>query len=169
MAGSGKTIQDWYTARLKEYHSQYYRAYQASGETGEDPTEMYLRDTELSPSASRLTREDREQLPDAVREAYDFYWKHFEEADIGSARVYRVPAGKKEAFAVRVRTDGDDGYLEVYDEKGKFLAAGRTYIEVIAWGSRDWLRAQVAQPSELPPELQDADQRTLWGKPLPKE
>jgi hypothetical protein len=169
VARSSKTIQDWYAARLKEYYSQRYRAYLAFSETGEDAAEKYPPDIELSPLAGRLTREDRERLPDAVREAYDFYWKHFENEDIGSARVYRVPAGKKETFAVRVRTDGDDGYLEVYDAKGKFLAAGRTYIEVIAWGSRDWLREQVARPSELPPELRDADKRTLWGKPLPKE
>jgi hypothetical protein len=169
MAGPRKTIQDWYTARLKEYYSQYYRAHLASGETGDNPTEAYPPDAELSPSASRLTREDRGRLPDGVRDAYDYYWKQFEEADLGSARVYRVPSVRKETYAVRVRTDGDDGYLEVYDEKGKFLAAGRTYLEVVAWGARKWLRAQVARPGELPPELQDAGARTLWGKPLPKE
>jgi hypothetical protein len=169
MAGSSKAVQDWYAARLKEYYSQRYRAYLASSETGEDDAELYPQETELSPSASRLTREERDRLPVEVREAYDFYWKHFEEADIGSARVYRVPADRKATYAVRVRTDGDDGYVEVYDGKGKFLAAGRTYLEVVAWGTREWLRAQVAQPSELPPELQDADDRTLWGKPLPKE
>jgi hypothetical protein len=103
-----------------------------------------------------------------VREAYEFYRTHFEEADIGSARDYVVPAGRKTTYAIRVRTDGDDGYLEIYDEKGKFLAAGRTYLEIVAWGPREWLRAQVAQPSDLPPELQDASERTLWGKPLPE-
>jgi hypothetical protein len=169
MPKSSKAIQDWYTARLREYHSQLYRAHLASAETGEAPSELHPRDTELSPSASRVAREDRARLPDEVREAYDFYWSRFEEADIGSARVYLVVAGRKSTYAVRVRTDGDDGYLEVYDHKGKFLAAGRTYIEVVAWGSREWLRAQTAQPSELPPELQDAHERTLWGKPLPNE
>jgi hypothetical protein len=104
-----------------------------------------------------------------VREAFEFYKKHFEDKDIGSVRDYVVPAASKTTYAIRVRTDGDDGYLEVYDEEGKFLAAGRTYIEVVAWGSCEWLRAQAAQPGELPPELQDAGERTLWGKPLSED
>ena len=162
MAGSSKTIQDWYANRLREYHAAVYRAYKR----GDDARESYPVDTELSPSA---TRADRAKLPKTVREAYEFYKKHFEDADIGSARDYVVQAAGKTTYAIRVRTDGDDGYLEVYDEKGRLLAAGRTYIEVVAWGSRKWLRAQVAQPSELPPKLQDAGERTLWGKPLPME
>jgi hypothetical protein len=167
MPKSSKTIQDWYDARLREYHSQLYAAELAFPKTGADPTELYPRETELSLAARRVPRMESTRLPDEVREAYDFYWHHFEEADIGSARVYRVPSGRKVTYAIRVRTDGDDGYLEVYDEKGKFLAAGRTYIEVVAWGSREWLRSQVRRPGELPPELHDADSRTLWGRPLP--
>jgi hypothetical protein len=122
-------------------------------------------DTELSPSATRVTRDQRDELPSEVRAAYDFYRRAFEEADIGFARVYRVRAGEKDTYAIRVRTDGDDGYLEVYDERSRFLAAGRTYIEVVAWGTRDWLRDQVERPGDLPPQLQGAGERTLWGKP----
>lgn len=158
MASSSKSIQDWYANQLREYHAAVYRDYQAGRDTGE----AHPADAELGPSAARA---DRTELPAAVREAYDFYKMHFEDADIGSARGYVVPVAGKKTYAVRVRTDGDDGYLEVYDGKGKFLAAGRTYVEIVAWGSREWLRAQAAQPGELPPELQDAGDRTLWGKP----
>jgi hypothetical protein len=162
MAGPSKAIKDWYANRLREYHAAVYRASQGAG----DPGATHPVDTELSPTA---TRADRAKLPETVREAYAFYKRHFEDADIGSARDYIVPVAGKTTYAIRVRTDGDDGYLEVYDAKGKFLAAGRTYIEVVAWGSRRWLRAQVHTPGELPPELHDAGARTLWGKPLPKE
>ncbi len=168
MATSSKTIQDWYAALLKEYYGQRYRAYLGSQKGGKDPEELYPKSTELGPQAIRVSREDVGKVPEEVREAYAFYYQHFEEADIGSARVYRVPAGKTPTLAVRVLTDGDDGYLEVYDAKGKFLAAGRTYIEVVAWGTREWLRAQAANPGDLPPELKDADARTLWGKPVSK-
>jgi hypothetical protein len=164
-----KVVQDWYAARLKAYYSQLYRARLTCRETGEDPAEVYPQDRELSPAATRLVREDCVWLPDEVREAFGYYWRHIEQADIGSARVYLVPAAGRSTYAVRVRTDGDDGYLEVYDAKGKFLAAGRTYIEIVAWGSRPWLRSQVEQPDELPAELQDADERTLWGEPLPEK
>jgi hypothetical protein len=162
MAGSSKTIQDWYANRLQEHYAARYHAYQK----GDDASEIYPAAIELSPAA---TRADRAKLPKAVREAYEFYKKHFEDEDIGSVRDYVVPAAGKTTYAIRVRTDDDDGYLEVYDEKGKLLAAGRTYIEVVAWGSREWLRAQAAKPGELPSELQDAGERTLWGKSLPKE
>jgi hypothetical protein len=162
VAGSRKTIQDWYANRLQEHYAARYHAYQK----GDDDSAIYPVAIELSPAA---TRADRAELPKAVREAYEFYKKHFEDEDLGSVREYVVPVAGKTTLAIRVRTDGDDGYLEVYDEKGKFLAAGRTYLEVVAWGSREWLRAQVTRPGELPPELRDADERTLWGKPVPGE
>jgi hypothetical protein len=162
MAGSSKAIRDWYANRLKEHYGA---AYSISQEGG-DPGTTHPQDSELSPSAVRA---DRAKMPRAVREAYEFYKKHFEDEDTGSARDYVVPVAGKKTYAIRVRTDGDDGYLEVYDGKGRLLAAGRTYIEIVAWGSRKWLRAQVARPGELPPELQDAGERTLWGKPLPKD
>jgi hypothetical protein len=136
MASSSKGIRTWYANRLREYRAARYRVYLDGG----DPGETHPVDTELSPSAVRA---DRTKLPQAVREAYEFYKKHFDEEDIGSTRDYLVPAAGQKTYAIRVQTDGDDGYLEVYDPKGKFLAAGRTYIEVVAWGSRKWLRAQV--------------------------
>ena len=165
MGTSSEAVRDWYTNQLREHLVASYRAARAfdRGE-GDDPESVCPRDTELGPSA---TRAERAGLPQEVREAYEFYKGHFEDADIGSARDYVVSAGGKKTYAIRVRTDGDDGYLEIYDESGRFLAAGRTYLEVVAWGSRAWLRAQAAQPGGLPPELQDAPQRTLWGKPLP--
>jgi hypothetical protein len=159
MAGFNKTIQDWYANRLHEYYAAVYHAYQK----GDNPDEIYPKSFALSPAA---TPADHDKLPKAVREAYDFYTKHYADEDIGCVEDYVVPVAGKTTYAILVRTDGDDGYLEVYDEKGKFLAAGRTYIEVVAWGSREWLRAQVAQTAELPPELQDADRRTLWGRPI---
>jgi len=165
MAISSRSVQEWYANRLRDYLTAYARASLAFDKgAGNDPGQVCPRDTELSPSAARA---DRSKLPQEVREAYEFYKKHFEDRDIGSARDYVVALPGATTYAIRVRTDGDDGYLEIYDDQGGFLAAGRTYLEIIAWGSRDWLRGQAAQPGSLPPELQDAHERTLWGKPLP--
>jgi hypothetical protein len=156
-------LQDWYTSRLKEFHAQYYRASLAfdNEETDEDPEEACPRVTELSAAAERT---EPATLPREAREAYDYYKKHIEDEDLGSVRAYRVPTDGPITYAIRVRTDGDDGYLEVFDEQGGFVTAGRTYIEIVAWGAREWLRSQLGQ--RLPPELQDAPMRTLWGKPL---
>jgi hypothetical protein len=71
--------------------------------------------------------------------------------------------GDQPVYAVRVTTDGDDGWLELYDERGTELGVGRTYVELIAWGDRATIRAAV-ENGEFPPELSDRDTRTLWGK-----
>src|SRR5262249_220251 len=113
MAKSSKSVQDWFTKRLQEFYTQRYRAYLEldEAEDAEGPETVYARDNELSTSAVRVPRADSDKLPDEVRAAYDYYWKHFEQEDIGFARVYKVSAGKKKTYTVRVRTDGDDGYL----------------------------------------------------------
>jgi hypothetical protein len=159
MADSSQAIQDWYTRQLHKYFSRRYRAY-----LRDDSREQKY--NELGRSATYVERADHGQLPEEVRGAHAYYWKHFEETDLGSARVYRALANRKPIYAIRVTTDGDDGFVEVYDKKGTFLAATRRYIEVVAWGSRDWLRAQATHPWDLPPELQDAPSRTLWGQPV---
>lgn len=158
MADPKQAIQDWYTGRLQKYYAKRYRAYVLGKK--ED------KHNELGRSAAYVPREEHGGLPSEVRAAHTFYWNHFEETDLGSARVWRFAVRKKTYYAVRVTTDGDDGYAEVYDDKGAFLGAARRYIEVVAWGSRDWLRAQATHPGDLPPELQDAPQRTLWGQPV---
>ena len=52
MAKSSKAIQDWYTNRLREFYSAYYRASVAfdNEETEEDPEEACPRQTELTGS-----------------------------------------------------------------------------------------------------------------------
>jgi hypothetical protein len=111
-------------------------------------------------------RENQPGLPDEVYAAHLFYVQHFTDQDIGSDRVFKFPVNGKDVYAVRTRTDGDDTWIELYDCKGKFLAAARTHLDVVAWGDRDWLRAQVAQTGEYPPELEGAFSRSLWGQPL---
>jgi hypothetical protein len=158
MSKSNKAAQDWYGHRLAEYFQRRYLA-MLEGEEDEEAVE-------LGDEAVRIPREEFGPLPEEVRTAHAYYHQHYTQADIGSARVYRVPTGRKTTYAVRVTTDGDDGYLEVYDERGGLLAAGRTYLELIAWGDREWLRAQALTPGELPPELQQITWKTLWGKPV---
>jgi hypothetical protein len=158
MSKSNKLVQDWYVHRLQEHFRQRYLGMLAQQEDAET--------AELGAEAVRIPREELDPLPQEVRDAHAYYHQHYSEADIGSARVYRVPAAGKTTYAVRVTTDGDDGYLEVYGERGGLLAAGRTYLELIAWGDREWLRAQALEPGELPPELQQTTWKTLWGKPV---
>lgn len=155
---SNKAILDWYAHRLQQHYARNYQAL-LEGEEGEGEQH------ELSTPPDLVPHDEYDQLPESVRASQAYYSQHFEQTDLGCARVYRVRAGSKPTFAIRVKTDGDDGFLEVYDEKGGFLAAGRTYLELIQWGTQQWLRAQAATPGDLPPELQQITWTTLWGKP----
>jgi hypothetical protein len=160
VAKNDQAIQKWYTNRLREYYSQYYRASISEDEDAEDPEELYPKSTELGRS---LKQPDPGTLPPAVQEAYQHYKKHVMDEDWGTVRVYHVRAGKTGTYAVRVTTDGDDGWLEVYSETGALLGAGRTYIELVAWGTPESIRAQIAG-RQFPPDLDVS--ATLWGKPL---
>jgi hypothetical protein len=159
MPRSRNPIQDWYTKHLREYFTQRYHAYLRNEDDEGKPNE-------LGPSATLVARPERDQLPEAVREAHAFYAKHFEETDLGSAQVWHFVVDRKPTYAIRVTTDGDDGFVELYDKKGTFLAAARRYIEVVVWGSRDWLREQATHPWDLPAELEEASRQTLWGRPV---
>jgi hypothetical protein len=157
MGLSSKAAKDYYTKRLREFTAARYALYQEE----KDPSEVHPWDSELGESATRLDPK-KTKLPAEVQEAYGYYKQNVEEADWGSARVFRVPIQGKPTYAVRVRTDGDDGWLESYDESGKFLAAGRTYLDLVSWGPVDVLRGQV-ETKEMPADL-DPD-KSLW-KPL---
>jgi hypothetical protein len=158
-----RAIQDWYTNRLKEYHAQVYQANEDFPKTEIDPAVAHPMDTELSLSAKKIPRAEHDKLPAPVRDAFQFYWDRFEKEDIGFVRAYEVTAGSKQTYAVRVKTDGDDGWLEIYDENGEFLAAGRTYIELVWWGPRDHIRSLIGK--DMPAEYDT--KTTKWGTPLP--
>ena len=64
------------------------------------------------------------RLPKAVREAFDFYYKHVEGEDWGSVSVYKLDVKGQAFYAVRTGTDGDDGYLELFNYAGKRVATG---------------------------------------------
>ncbi len=163
IAKATNAIEEWFTNRLRDFHSQLYLAHLAfdANEADQDPALVCPKEFELSPTAEKQNVDD---MPATVREAHGYYKRLIEDADWGSVHIYRVATETADTYAVRVTTDGDDGYLEVYGEDGMFLAAGRTYIEVVAWGSREWLRPQVGQ--NLPHKLQAAASQTLWGKPV---
>ena len=63
-------------------------------------------------------------LPKGVQEAFNFYFKHVETEDWGSVSVYKLNVQGQAAYAVRTGTDGDDGYIEVFNFAGKRIATG---------------------------------------------
>jgi hypothetical protein len=141
---------------LREYWVRQYVATQQ----GADAQERFLDEYTIPHEA---VEQEAATIPPGVRDAYAYYLGTVEAQDWGSVRLYRVPVGDQPVYAVRVTTDGDDGWLELYDEQGTELGVGRTYLELVGWGDRATIRAQV-QSGEFPPQLSDRATRTLWGK-----
>jgi hypothetical protein len=154
-----QAARDYYEKAVREQVLNEYRAYLA----GEEYEKKFLQEYRLQ---WENWRENEPGLPDEVYAAYLFYVKHFNDEDIGGDAVFQFPVTGRDVYAVRTTTDGDDTWVELYDARGKFLAAARTELDVVAWGDRDWLRAQVAHTAEYPPELRAIQGQSIWGQPL---
>ncbi|MGC4120029.1 MAG: hypothetical protein QM765_36705 [Myxococcales bacterium] len=64
------------------------------------------------------------KLPKGVQEAFNFYFQHVETEDWGSVSAYKLNLNGQQLYVVRTGTDGDDGYVEVFNFAGKRLATG---------------------------------------------
>jgi hypothetical protein len=126
--------------------------------------EAYLADQEDEPElfpGFAYPRQELDQCPRAVRDAFDFYLQEIEIDDWGSVRVFRIP--EPNFWLVCVSTDGDDGWVELFDDDGAPLGAARTYLELLAWEETETIRQQVFS-GELPPDLIQRQDQSLWGK-----
>ncbi|MBN4003050.1 hypothetical protein [Nostoc sp. LPT] len=100
-----------------------------------------------------------EIAPDSFWEAYNFYKNTIEAADIGSVFGLRITIQGEDTLAVRVITDGSDGWLEVFDGLGNNLGAARTLGwcvppgSGIAWRATNVIREYVRKKPRFPPEL----------------
>jgi hypothetical protein len=102
--------------------------------------------------------------PPSVLAARDFYFQVVERHDWGSVRVFesRPEPISRPTWVVWVSTDGDDGWVELFDASGLPLAAGRTYLELVGWNSTEENRAY-ALKGGFPGALEDRATRTLWA------
>ncbi len=78
--------------------------------------------------------------PASLQRAFAFY-KAWEANDLGSARLLKTSINGKPGFALHTTTDGDDGFLELYNDKGTLLASGVTRFDAqgkpdIKWDSK---------------------------------
>lgn len=131
--------------------------------------------------------------PEAVKQAIQFYLEKVEYADWGSVRLYQLTftvANFSEViptegdidfqtnfqeemaalhsqefpfYVVKVTTDGDDGWLELFDNGGLAIGFGRTYVELVGWETQEEIRGFV-EGGGFPDSLVDRGERTLWGK-----
>ncbi len=88
--------------------------------------------------------------PENFAKSYRFYKQNVDEADFGSVYNFVVTIERQRIFTTRVTTDGDRGWLEIYDAGGNNLGAARTSCNKIAWRSLDWIRENFPA---FPPEI----------------
>src|SRR5262245_36156486 len=83
-----------------------------------------------------------ESAPEVVREARRFY----REAcfDWGSAWIFRYQVEGEALFVVYTGTDGDVGWLELFDASGALLAVATLDGDRVFWEERELARARVA-------------------------
>lgn len=140
------TVQIKVQELLIAYWTKKYEAYLK----GEESVEVFLEDALIDRAL---------ELPNMVRQAVDYYYEHIEKRDIGVVRLYQLTVEGSSVYLVRTTTDGDDGWIELFDATGEPFGTGRTYIEQVAWGENAELRAQ-AITGAFPTYLDT--QATLW-------
>ncbi|MGG6296776.1 hypothetical protein ACQ4M4_20470 [Leptolyngbya sp. AN02str] len=158
MALSPDAVHAYLAQDLKAYWREHYQAYIEQRDPA--PSHSFL--NQRQSLADMMT--EAHALPQSVCDAYRYYAEHVMDQDWGSVAIATLRIQNDWVYVVHVDTDGDDGWLEVFDEQGHSLGTGRTYLELIAWGDTATLREQV-NTGEFPPELDQS--QTLWGKPLP--
>jgi hypothetical protein len=146
-------VRAFYIDALNDYVMERYEAYK----NGEEFDRDFIFDENETRSLTLAN------APDAATEALEFYKSAIESKDIGSAKLLAASVDGKPTYAVYTTTDGDDGWLELYDEDGTLLGAARTYLELVAFGNLDDIRA-MTETGDYPIDLSDRMTKTLWGK-----
>ncbi len=142
---------------IRQHHQAVFAAHQAAGPELGPFQPGVLVDVRMPQARTRI--------PEPVLTAVDYYFEHVERPDWGSVRLYRAadPSLLRPLWIVWVRTDGDDGWVELFEASGLPVGAGRTYLELVAWGQTDAVRSFVTT-SGYPEALADRASRTLWSQ-----
>jgi hypothetical protein len=75
--------------------------------------------------------------PQSLQRAYAFY-QSWEDNDLGSVRLLKTQANGQTVYALHTTTDGDDGFLELYSERGAMLASGTTGFDAAGRRAVTW-------------------------------
>ncbi len=99
-----------------------------------------------------------QKTPNAIRAAKDYYCG----VECYYTRMYKVSYIDVTTYAIVVSTDGSDGWIEVYDEQGREIGIGRTWMELIGWGNIDEIRNESFRNNGIPNFIINSDKTTLW-------
>lgn len=113
-----------------------------------------------------LLDRDDSNIHEAIKRSINFYLENVEYADVGCVNLFEISLKSCDSiFMVRVTTDGDDGWIELFDNAGNILELGRTYMELIGFVEDiNILRNYVTTYSF--PDCMDMS-KSKWDSPLP--
>jgi len=171
MSESIAAIQQVYEQQLKAHYLAQYKAYCQEKEEG-DRYDLGRK--------NRVEEKAIAQLPPVVQTLQQ---QALDQGDSYYANVYQLSVNQQLTYAVRVTTDGDDGWLFIFDQQGQMLASAQTYLEVVVWAEAQAPHTEIPhtetlhtetlhtpQPIDLLanplPGFEAAKSQTLWGKPL---
>lgn len=96
--------------------------------------------------------------PESVQRAYALY-RSWEDNDLGSVRLLKTTANSQPVYALHTTTDGDDGYLELFTEKGALLATGTTGFDPsgrrnVTWDTTPGAVREKVAPKDRSPSVE---------------
>ncbi|MBD3884368.1 hypothetical protein IFO70_21735 [Phormidium tenue FACHB-886] len=151
MSDRVEAVKQVYAQRLREYYEARYESYR-SGTELDDPYELGQQNLVLDGK--------REELPAPVREVWEMA---IDKGESYYPTIYQIPVQEQDTYAVRIRTDGDDGWLAIFNAEGDLLALAQTYIEVVVWADIDSLPIDNLLSVSVP-GIEEAASQTLWER-----
>lgn len=96
--------------------------------------------------------------PESLQRAYALY-RSWEDNDLGSVRLLKTTANGQPVYALHTTTDGDDGYLELFNEKGALLASGTTGFDQagkrnVSWDTTPGAVREKVAPKDRSPSIE---------------
>lgn len=160
-------VHNFYIDEFRKHYEQAYYAYCNNLDMEElEDIEVFLLNDCLGFEQEVI---NNPEIPQNVLDVYDLYLKHGE----SSCSISKVKVKECDTYAIRITTDGDDGWLEIFNEQGESLGAARTYLEVISWKEAESLRQKYldlsegkAQFFEDEEEIEEMQKYTLWNEDI---
>ncbi len=156
-------IRNFYVEEFRKHYEKAYHAYCNNLEMeGLEDIEVFLLKNCFD---FEKKVNDNQEIPQNVLDIYDFYLKHGDT----SCSISKVKVKENDTCAIRVITDGSDGWLEIFDEQGESLGTARTYLEVISWQKPNILRQKYVdlyegKAQDFEEEIEEMQKYTLWGE-----
>lgn len=107
-------------------------------------------------------------LPAPVAAALVHLKRRYDDDRAGSTRVISRRDAHGDFFVLHTTTDGDDGYVCVFDAAGDCDGAARTLLELCEWNTLEATLALLSS-SALPPGLAARRSQTLWNQFLRRQ